>query len=176
MSKYTDMVNRARKNGMWPLSKEQAYYAGLDEGSAGHISTDNGAVIERLERELDLTRDKYRTEQSLRAAVERERDDHENARTALEESQDQYRREAEELRAALEHADQPPAPAPAVPVGWKLVPAEPTKAMKWAMRDAADGAYLSKMDGVEGEPSDWALQAYRAMLSATPTPPSDSDQ
>ena len=51
MSKYEAMQARARKAGLWPISKEQAYYAGLEEGSAGHIRTDNSAVIERLERE-----------------------------------------------------------------------------------------------------------------------------
>lgn len=74
-------------------------------------------------------------------------------------------------KAATERAGK--APAPAVPEGWRLVPVEPTPKMKKAMRDAADGAYLSKMDGIEGDSSNWALQSYRAMLNAAPQPTGD---
>ena len=34
MTKYQAMQARARKAGLWPISKEQAYYAGLEEGAA----------------------------------------------------------------------------------------------------------------------------------------------
>ena len=50
MTKYEAMQARVRKAGLWPISKEQAYYAGIEEGSA-HVTTDNSAVVERLERE-----------------------------------------------------------------------------------------------------------------------------
>ena len=33
MTKYESMQARARKAGLWPISKEQAYYAGLEEGA-----------------------------------------------------------------------------------------------------------------------------------------------
>lgn len=56
----------------------------------------------------------------------------------------------------------PETPAPSVPDGWKLVPVEPTGAMK-----VAGGEALSQSIGSWGEPS----VSYRAMLAAAPEPP-----
>ena len=51
---------------------------------------------------------------------------------------------------------------PTEPVGWKLVPVEPTEAMK-----AAGLNVVLRYDD--------AVDAYRAMLAASPTPPSQED-
>ena len=49
MTKYTDMQARARKAGLWPLSKEQAYYAGLEEGASVAEKTINAVRAEALD-------------------------------------------------------------------------------------------------------------------------------
>lgn len=33
MTRYNNMATRMKKAGIWPFSKEQAYYAGLEEGA-----------------------------------------------------------------------------------------------------------------------------------------------
>ena len=51
--------------------------------------------------------------------------------------------------------------APAVPVGWKLVPVEPTNDMQKAADEWAAKGF------------DWPKAVYRAMLAASPTPPAE---
>ena len=121
MTKYKAMQARARKAGLWPISKEQAYYAGLEEGSAGHIRTDNSAVIERLERE----------NRELRANCENLR----NAGLALAFYRDDTDEYAEARRILMTEPENKP-PEPVVTEGWKLVPVEPTDEMVEAALDA----------------------------------------
>lgn len=119
--------------------------------------------------------------------LEAERDDHEQARTALEEACDQYRREAEELRAEVERlrgGAEPVAwmdgdyitkgpvtncptwtplythPPSAVPKGWKLVPVDPAEEMAEAWFNELERRSIVS----------WTDQ-YRAMLAAAPLDP-----
>ena len=69
---------------------------------------------------------------------------------------------AEAKKAGITHLAAP-AQAAAVPEGWKLVPVEPTKAMR-----RAGGDYFTK---TEGHWSQVAGGAYRAMLAAAPAQP-----
>ena len=66
-------------------------------------TTNNTAVIRQLEREVELLRDKYRTEQSLHAQTERH-----NAKLAaeLEEMQRLYQVAVKERTEALKHLEQ----------------------------------------------------------------------
>ena len=120
MTKYRAMQARARKAGLWPISKEQAYYAGLEEGSA-HVTTDNSAVIKQLERE----------NRELRAHCENLR----SAGLALAFYQDDTDQYSEDRHIVMTEPENIP-PAPAVPTGWKLVPADPTDEMVEAAMDA----------------------------------------
>ena len=66
-------------------------------------TTNNTALIRQLEREVELLRDKYRTEQSLHAQTER----HNAKLTAeLEEMQRLYQVAVKEREEALRHLEQ----------------------------------------------------------------------
>ena len=61
-------------------------------------------------------------------------------------------------------------PEASVPDGWKLVPAEPTKAMRQQIHPVSEGTCLHCFARVSADCEDNVLLSWRDMLAAAPAP------